>query len=346
MIGTHCAVFSSTSTTSRVLRRNGASNWSRLLASALLTLATLGTGAAYAEYPDKPIRMIVPQPPGGFNDTVGRLLGKKLSEAWGQPVPVENQPGAGSQLGTANVQRAPADGYSLLVVSFAYGTNLSLRNNLPYDTVKDFTPVIYLGATPNLLVVNSNSPFKSLQDVLTYAKANPGKLSYASSGIGSSPHLSMELMKSMAGIDLVHVPYKGGAPMATDLLGGQVDIMFDNTPNLMPFVKAGKMRALAVTSATPSPYAPGVPTVAQAGVPGYEMTAWYGLVVRSGTPAEIVQRLNKQINVSLQQTDVRDAFAAQNVEIAGGTPEVFGKFLSEEIDKWAKVIRDGNIRAE
>lgn len=346
MIGTHCAVFSSTSTAFHIPRKPDARKWVRLLTATVIALASLGSGAAHAEYPEKPIRMIVPQPPGGFNDTVGRLLGKKLSEAWGQPVPVENQPGAGSQLGTANVQRSPADGYSLLVVSFAYGTNLSLRNNLPYDTVKDFTPVVSLGATPNLLVVNSNSPFNSLEDVLVYAKAHPGKLSYASSGVGSSPHLSMELMKSMAGIDLVHVPYKGGAPMATDLLGGQVDIMFDNTPNLMPFVKSGKMRALAVTSAAPSPYAPGVPTVAQAGVPGYEMTAWYGLVVRSGTPDAIVQKLNQQVNASLQQPDVKDTFAAQSVEITGGTPAAFGQFLDTEIGKWAKVIRDGNITAE
>ncbi|CAM4024638.1 LacI family transcriptional regulator [Bordetella tumbae] len=314
------------------------------LAAALLGICA--APAAHAAYPDKPIRMIVPQPPGGFNDTVGRLLAKKMSDAMGQPVLVENQPGAGSQLGTTNAARSPADGYTILVVSFAYGTNPALRSNLPYDTARDFTPLIFLGQTPNLLVVNSASPYKSLAEVLDYVRKHPGKLSYASSGVGSSPHLSMEMLKSMAKVDLVHIPYKGGAPMATDLLGGQVDIMFDNTPNLMPYVTSGKMRALAVTSAEPSPYAPGVPTVAQAGVPGYAMTAWYGLVVRSGTPVEIVEKLNTTLNAILKEEDVRKIFAAQSVEPVGGTSEQFGQFLNGEFTKWAKVIKDANITAD
>lgn len=321
----------------------------KLVQTAGLAIALAGLFAqspAHADYPDKPIRMIVPQPPGGFNDTVGRLLAKKMADAMGQPVLVENQPGAGSQLGTTNTARAPADGYTLLVVSFAYGTNLSLRTNLPYDTVHDFAPLIMLGQTPNLLVVNSASPYHSLQDVLDYATKHPGKLSYASSGVGSSPHLSMEMMKSMANVDLVHIPYKGGAPMATDLLGGQVDIMFDNTPNLMPYVTSGKMRALAVTSAEPSPYAPGVPTVAQAGVPNYAMTAWYGLVVRAGTPPEIIEKLNKTLNTILKEDDVRKVFDAQSVQPVGGTPEQFGQFLNGEFTKWAKVIKDANITAD
>jgi len=313
---------------------------------AALLLSPFSIPATQAAYPDKPIRMIVPQPPGGFNDTVGRLLAKKMSDAMGQPVLVENQPGAGSQLGTTNAARSPADGYTILVVSFAYGTNPALRSNLPYDTARDFTPLIFLGQTPNLLVVNSASPYKSLAEVLDYVRKHPGKLSYASSGVGSSPHLSMEMLKSMAKVDLVHIPYKGGAPMATDLLGGQVDIMFDNTPNLMPYVTSGKMRALAVTSAEPSPYAPGVPTVAQAGVPGYAMTAWYGLVVRSGTPAEIVEKLNTTLNAILKEEDVRKVFAAQSVEPVGGTSKQFGQFLDGEFTKWAKVIKDANITAD
>lgn len=309
--------------------------------ASLLSFAAMGS--ALAAYPEKPIRLIVPQPAGGFNDTVARVLSRKLGEAWGQPIVVENLPGAGSQVGTAAAARAPADGYTLLVVSFAFCTNPSLRKSLPYDTVKAFRPVILLGQTPNLLVVNPASPYKSVQEVIRAAKASPGKLTYASSGPGSSPHLSMELFKSMAGVDLTHVPYKGGAPMATDLMGGQVDIMFDNTPNLMPYVKSGKMRALGVTSAQRTELAHNVPTIAESGVPGYEMTAWYGVVAPSGTPDAIVQKLNAEIGKILAQPDVKTVFAAQNVAPNGGMPQVFADFLTKESAKWAKVIKQAGI---
>lgn len=313
-------------------------------AAAVVSLLSVVTfGSAQAAYPDKPIRMIVPQPAGGFNDTVARMLSRKLGEAWGQPVVVENLPGAGSQVGTAAAARAAADGYTLLVVSFAFSTNPSLRKSLPYDTAKAFRPVILLGQTPNLLVVNPASPYKSVQEVLRAAKAKPGQLSYASSGPGSSPHLSMELFKAMAGVDLTHVPYKGGAPMATDLMGGQVDIMFDNTPNLMPYVKAGKMRALGVTSAQRTDLARNVPTIAESGVPGYEMTAWYGLVAPAGTPDAIVQKLNAEIGRILAQSDVRAMYAAQSVAPGGGTPQSFADFLGRESAKWTQVIKQAGI---
>ena len=311
------------------------------LATAGAVLA-LACATAHAAYPDKPIRIVVPQPAGGFNDLVARLLSRKLGDAWGQPVVVENIPGAGSQLGTTAAARAPADGYTLLIASFAYGTNPSLRKNMPYDTARDFRPVIQLGRTPNILVVAANSPHKSLQDVIAYAKAHPGKLSYASSGAGSSPHLSMEMLKDMAGIDLVHVPYKGAAPMSTDLMGGQVDIMFENTPNQMPFVTSGKMRALAVTSPAPTPFAPGVPTVASA-VPNYQMQAWFGVVVRSGVPDAVVAQLNAEIQKILAMPDVRQTFAQASVEPVGGSAAQFGAFLQEETAKWAQVIKAANI---
>lgn len=314
------------------------------LCAGLMMAATLQ--AAHAAYPDKPIRIIVPQPPGGFNDTVARVLSKKLGDAWGQPIVVENMPGAGSQIGTAAVARAPADGYTLLIASFAYGTNPSLRKSMPYDTVKAFTPVTLVGQTPNLLVVNATSPHKSVKDIIAAARANPGKMTYASSGAGSSPHLSMEMFKTMVGIDLIHVPYKGGAPMATDLMGGQVDVMFENTPNLMPFVKAGKMRALGVTSAEPTKLAPGVPTIAASGVPGFEMMAWYGVVAPAGTPDEVVQKLNTEINTILAMPDVRATFEAQSVQPAGGSVKTFGDFLKAQMTMWAKVIKDANVTVD
>lgn len=315
----------------------------RTLKLALCAAVTALAAPAYAAWPDKPIRMVVPQPPGGFNDTVSRLLAQRLGEAWKQPVVVENMPGAGGQIGTAAAARAPADGYTLLVVSFAHATNPYLRKNLPYDTVKDFKPVALLGQTPNLLVVRADSAIKSTEDLLTSAKARPGKLSYGSSGAGTSPHLSMEMFKSMSKTDIVHIPYKGGAPMVNDLLGGQVDVVFDNVPNLLPFVKAGKLRALSVSSAQPTELAPGVQTTATSGVPGFEMQAWYGLVVPAGTPDDIVAKINAEVNAVLQMPDVKSIFVQQSVVPGGGSPRQFGDFVDAQMKKWAKVIQDANI---
>src|SRR4051794_6376540 len=227
----------------------------------LLAALVLAGSAAHAEYPEKTIRIVVPYPPGGFNDTLGRIVAQKLGEAWGQPAVVENRPGGGTLIGTDQVAKAGRDGYTLLVVAFPFAVNPSLYAKLPYDTVKDFAPLLLAGQTPNLLVVNPEVPIHSVAELIAAAKARPGSLSYGSTGSGSSNHLSMELFRTMTGANLVHVPYKGSAPMVTDLLGGHVQVAFDNTPNVLPQVRAGKLRALAVTSATRSAMVPDVPTV-------------------------------------------------------------------------------------
>src|SRR3954467_8866783 len=247
---------------------------------AALTLAT----PALADYPDKTIRIVVPYPPGGFNDTLGRIVAQKLTDDWGVAAVVENRPGGGTLIGTESVAKAPADGYTLLVVAFPFAVNPSLYAKLPYDTVKDFAPLILAGQTPNLLVVNPDVPVKSVKELIDTAKEKPGSLSYGSTGSGSSNHLSMELFRLMTGTQIVHVPYKGSAPMVTDLLGGHVHVAFDNTPNVLPQVKAGKLRALAVTTPTPPAMVPDIPTVAEAGVPGYEVGVWFGVVAPAAPP--------------------------------------------------------------
>jgi tripartite-type tricarboxylate transporter receptor subunit TctC len=316
----------------------------------------LGAGAASAQtattppdpgnYPNRTIRYIVPYPPGAFNDTLARIVSQKLAEAWGVPVVVENRPGGGTLIGSEAVAKAPPDGYTLLGVAFPFGANPSIYKNLPYDTVKDFTPLIFAGQTQNLLVIRPSLPINSLKELIDYAKANPGKVSYGSTGTGSSNHLSMELFKSMTGIDIVHVPYKGSAPMVNDLLGGHIDTAFDNTPNVLPQVNGGKLRALGVSSTTRSALAPNVPTVSEAGVRGYEVTVWFGIVGPAGMRPEIVQKLNAEINTIFKMDDVKRRFVEQGVEPVGGTPSQFADHIRAEIQKWGKVVKDANIQPE
>lgn len=322
-------------------------------ACALLFLA-VGVTVTHAQtppveagaYPNKSIRYIVPYPPGAFNDTLGRIVSQKLQDAWGVPVVVENRPGGGTLIGTEAVAKSPPDGYTLLGVAFPFGSNPSIYKSLPYDTLNDFTPLIFAGQTPNLLVVKPSLPINSVRELIAYAKANPGKVSYGSAGIGSSNHLSMELFKSMAGIDMVHVPYKGSAPMVNDMLGGHIDAAFDNTPNVLPQVSAGKLRALGVSSTARSKLAESVPTVSEAGVPGYEVNVWFGIVGPAGMSPQIVQKLNAEINAILQMDDVKKRFADQGVEPVGGTPRQFADHIKSEIAKWAKVVKDANIQPE
>ena len=330
-------------------------NLVRLGCRALLAVL-LGASCAYAQttpapadadgYPNRTIRYVVPYPPGAFNDTMGRIFAQKLSEAWGIPVVVENRPGGGTLIGTDSVAKAPPDGYTLLGVAFPFGSNPSIYKNLPYDTVKDFKPLILGGQTQNLLVVRPSLPIKTVQEFLDYARKNPGKVSYGSTGIGSSNHLSMELFKSMTGIDIVHVPYKGSAPMVNDLLGDHIDTAFDNTPNVLPQVNAGKLRALGVSSKTRSALADGVPTVSEAGAPGYEVTVWFGVVGPAGMPPAVVAKLNTELNAILKMDDVKRRFQDQGVEPAGGSPAQFGDHIKAEIAKWAKVVKDANIQPE
>jgi len=323
----------------------------RALVALLLgaTAASAQTAPAPADqdnYPSRTIRYVVPYPPGGFNDTLGRIVSQKLSEAWGVPVVVENRPGGGTLIGTESVAKAPPDGYTLLGVAFPFGANPSIYKNLPYDTVKDFTPLIFAGQTQNLLVIKPSLPINTVQELIDYAKKNPGKVSYGSTGIGSSNHLSMELFKSMAGIDLVHVPYKGSAPMVNDMLGGHIDIAFDNTPNVLPQVKGEKLRALGVSSKARSALAPNVPTVSEAGVPGYEVAVWFGIVGPPGMRPEVVQKLNAEMNAIFKTDDVKKRFIDQGVDPVGGTPPQFADHIRAEIQKWAKVVKDANIQPE
>jgi tripartite-type tricarboxylate transporter receptor subunit TctC len=298
------------------------------------------------DYPSKPIRIIVPYPPGGFNDTLARMLGQKLTASWHQPVIVDNRPGGGSTIGTNMAAKASADGYTLLIASFAFAVNPALYGSLPYDPDHDFSPVVLAATTPNLLVVNPNMPVQSVKELIAFAKANPGKLNYASAGNGSSNHLSMELFKMLTGIDIVHVAYKGSAPAVNDLLGGQVNLMFDNAPNVLQHVKAGKLRALAVSSKQRSPIVKDVPSVAEAGVPGFDVSVWFGVMAPSGTPRSVIDRLNTEINAILQLAQVRQAFTNQGVEPAGSTPEQFAVFLAAQKTKWSKVVRDSGAKAE
>lgn len=297
-------------------------------------------------YPSQAIRVVVPYAPGGFNDTIARVVGKKLQDAWSQPVVVDNRPGGGTILGLTNAAKSPPDGYTLVVVGFPTVANQFLHQKLTYDTNKDFTPVILGAFSPNLLVVKADSPIKSLKDFVETAKAKPGRLNYASAGNGTSNHLTMEYFKSVAGIDLAQVPYKGSAPMVTDLLGGQVDIMFDNAPHVMPHVKAGKMRALAITSAKRSPLLPDVPTVAELGYPGFDVAVWYGFSAPAGTPADVVAKLNKEINRILQMDDVKKTFVDSGVEAMGGSTQQFDTYFKAQSARWGKVIKDAHVVAQ
>ncbi|MFN0305249.1 MAG: tripartite tricarboxylate transporter substrate binding protein [Burkholderiales bacterium] len=299
-----------------------------------------------ANYPTKPVRIVVPFPPGAFNDTLGRMLAQRFQEVWGQPAVVENKPGAGSLVGTEFAAKAPADGYTILIVALPFSVLQSLHPKANLDVMRDFVPIIQAGATPNVLVVNPGLPVNSIAEFIQLAKSKPGQLAYASSGAGSSNHLSMEMFKTMTGTDLVHVPYKGSAPAMTDLLAGQVQAYFDNAPNALPHVRAGKLRALAVTTANRSSFAPDLPTVAESGVAGYEITAWFGIVAPAGTPGDIVEKLNTEAQRFIALPETRDRFMKAGVEAVGGAAERFGQHLRSEVAKWAKVVKDSGAKVD
>ena len=321
-------------------------NWIPAFAGMTIAAFTAMTVNAQSSYPSKPIRIVVPYPPGGFNDTLGRTLAAKFTESWGQPAIVENKPGANTLIGSDFVAKSAPDGYTLLIVAFPFAVTPSLIKNMPYDTMKDFAPVVLAAQSPNILVVNPGLPVKSVGELIALAKSKPDGLSYASTGNGSSNHISMELFKSLAGVKLVHIPYKGSAPAVTDLLGGQVHVMFDNAPNVLPQVKAGRLRALAQSGVTRSAIAPDLPTVVEAGVPGYEVMVWFGLVAPAGTPREVIVKLNNEVLKILAMPDVRERFLAQGVEPMGSTPEQFGEHIRAQMAKWGKVVRDAGVQAE
>ena len=299
-----------------------------------------------ANYPAKQIRVIVPFPAGGPTDAIARAIGQKLSETWGQPVIVDNRPGAGGNIGTELAAKSPADGYTLFIGTVANAINQSLFAKLPFDFVRDFAPVTQNYVTGLILAVHPSLPAHSVKELIALAKAHPGQLSYSSSGVGGTPHLAGELFNSMAGVTMVHVPYKGSAPAMADLLGGHIQLTFDNMLTVLPQVKAGKLRGLAVTMTTRSPLAPELPTVAEAGLKGFEVKSWNGVVVPTGTPKEIIARLNGEIVRILRQPDLREKFLVQGVELVPTTPEEFGAFIKQDIAKWAKVIQLSGARAE
>ena len=298
-----------------------------------------------AQYPSKPIRYIVPFPPGGFNDTLARLLAADLPKALGQPVIVDNRPGGNTIIGTELAAKSPPDGYTLYGAALPFSVIQSLYKT-SFDVTRDFAPITLAGVTPNMLVANPGVPFNDVKGLLAYARANPGKLNYASTGNGTSNHLSFELFKAMTKTNVVHVAYKGSAPAVTDLIAGQVQVMFDNTPNVLPHVKAGKLKGLAMSSKNRSHFAPDLPTVDEAGVPGYDVTVWFGVLTVAGTPPDIVKRLNQEITKILLSPEMKDRISKSGVDVVAGTSEHFTGFLKSEVARWAKVINEAGIKAD
>ena len=303
-------------------------------------LSLVLTAPANAQsYPTKPVRVVVPYPPGGPTDIVARVLFQQVSEATGQQFLVDNRAGAGGNIGAEIVAKSPADGYTLLIGTTAHAINMSLFKNLSYDVQKDFAPVSLLTQGPLVLVAHPQFPANSIKEVIELAKSKSGGLNFASSGNGQSTHLSAELFNTMAGIKMSHVPYKGSAPALTDVMSGQVDVMFDTTLSAMPFVKAGKLKALGLTSPVRSPAAPDVPTIAESGLPGYEVFAWNGVFVPTGTPKAVVQQLNDQIRRAMLLPQVKDKFSAQGFAASWNSPENFGVFVKNEVDKWMRTVK-------
>jgi tripartite-type tricarboxylate transporter receptor subunit TctC len=306
----------------------------------------LVASAAAQTFPAKTVRMIVPFPPGGGNDIVGRIVAQRLGESFGQQVIVDNRGGAGGTIGTDLVAKAPPDGYTLLINNISLAVNATLYPKLPYDTLKDLAPVTLVGRQPNLLVVHPSVPAKSAREFLALAKAKPRQINYGSGGVGTAGHLATELLMMMTGVELVHVPYKGLGPALTDLMGGHVQAAVSTLASALPQVRAGKMRALAVTTAQRSAFFPEVPTLAEAGVPGYEFSTWYGLLVPAGTPRAIIDRLNREAAQVLGSAALKEPFAAQGLEAVSSSSDEFGAYLKAEVAKWSKVVKQAGAKPE
>jgi tripartite-type tricarboxylate transporter receptor subunit TctC len=311
-------------------------------AAALPAVARL----AHAQtYPSRPVRLIATTAAGGMQDTLARLMGQRLSERLGQQFVVENRPGGGTNIGTETVVRAPPDGYTLLLVSPSNASNATLYDKLNFNFIRDIAPVAGISREPGVMVLNPSVPAKTVPEFIAYAKANPGKINMASSGNGTGTHLSGELFKMMTGINMVHVPYRGGAPAVTDLLGGQVQVMFATPVTSIEYIRAGKLRALAVTTATRSEALPDIPTVGEF-VPGYEASTWFGIGAPKNTPPEVIDKLNREINAALADSKMKARFADLGSEPLAGSPAGFGKLIAAETEKWGKVIRAANIKLE
>jgi tripartite-type tricarboxylate transporter receptor subunit TctC len=314
-----------------------------LCAAALIA----GSGVVLAqEYPAKAIRVVVPFPPGGGTDLMARSIMQKLGEILGTTVVIDNRGGAGGSIGSELVAKSPADGYTVLIVSGAHAINPSIYPKLPYDSVRDFAPVTMFTSGPGLLVVHPSVPAKSVKEFVALAKSRPGQLNYASAGIGTPPHLAGELFKTMAGVNIVHVPYKGNGPAYTDLLGGHVSVMFPTIPTAIPHVRAGKLRALAVTTQKRTAITPELPTISESGVPGYDVSSWYGLLAPAGTPPAVVAKLQREIARVLRLPDVSEKLTSQGLDLVGNTPDEFAAIIKSEIVKWAKVAKASGAKAE
>jgi tripartite-type tricarboxylate transporter receptor subunit TctC len=300
-----------------------------------------------ASYPSRPVKLVVPFPPGGPLDIVGRALAQKLGEAWGQSVVVDNRPGAGGNIGADLVAKSPPDGYTILMGALStHAVNPSLYAKMPYDAVKDFAPITLVAITPNVLVVNASLPVNSAKEFIAYAKANSGKLAFGSGSNGSAGHLAGELFKVDTGTDVIHVPYKGGAPATQALLAGDTQFMFDNLANAMPQVKAGKLKALAVTTAQRSKLAPELPTMAEAGLPGFDISTWFGLFAPAGTPKEVIAKWNAEVTKILTSAEMRERLVAQGAEPAPTTPAEFAAFIDKEIPKYARIVKASGAKVD
>ena len=316
------------------------------IAVAFAAAALASTGALAQSYPQKTVRVVVPYAPGGNTDFTARVIAAKLTDVFGQQIVVENRPGGGTNIGSELVAKAPADGYTLLMGGASNAINMSFYPKMPYDTLRDFAPVILCVKGANVLSVHPSLPAKNLQELIALAKARPGQLNYASSGLGSSNMMAGELLKLMAGVNIVHVPYKGNSPALTDTIGGQVEMIFSGVPALLPHIKSGRLRAIAIGSLKRFPALPDVPTIDASGLKGYEATTWFGLMAPAKTPREIVARLNTEFGKILVSTEVHDRFMNEGIEPIGGTPGQFGAFIRDEIDKYAKVVKATNLRAQ
>jgi tripartite-type tricarboxylate transporter receptor subunit TctC len=320
----------------------------RVLAAGLAALALLAAPLACAQgYPSKPIHFVVPYPAGGPLDTVARLLGQKVSESVKQPVIIDNKPGAGGNIGADAVAKSPPDGYTILMGAVAtHAINPTLYTNIPYDPVKDFAPVTQVASTPNVLVVNPSLPVHDVREFIAYAKAHPGQLNFGSGSTGSAGHLAGELFKTMAGVQMVHVPYKGAGPAMQDLIGGQIQLMFDNLASSLGQIRAGKVRALAVTTAKRSSLAPELPTIAESGLPGFDISTWFGVFAPGGTPPAIVARLHEEFAKALAAPDVREKMLNLGAEPVGNTPAQFAAYIRSEAEKYARLVKASGAKVD
>ena len=317
------------------------------VAAAFFVAVAFSGGATAQGWPEKPVRFIVGFTPGGPSDIIARALGQKLAELWAQQVVIENRPGAGGNIAAEITAKSAPDGTTwLLGNNSILATNQSLYRKLGYDPVKDFAPVALVAVQPNILVVNPGVPANSVKELIALAKAKPGQLNYASSGSGAAAHLAGELFKAMTGVEMVHVPYKGAQPALTDVIAGRAQLMFATSASAIPYIKAGRLRALAVTTARRSATVPELPTLSEAGVPGFEALTWHGVVVPSATPAPLIERLNRDIVSALRMPDLRERLESLGAELATGTPRDFADYIAREIPKWEKVVRDSGARAE